>query len=189
MSVIDEIVVTDNGDVEVRIVPPDCVSTEPDILATYAKGTQVHALICDVSLRKMARALGIRTEVSRAVHGGEDRYTIVTSDGDYVSVDGDSYRNVLDEMKRICGFVEMLELSPRNVPVRVARRSFRPYTTPTIWPPTAVSGHGEAVVRARQAFPLPKKHAFLPGELNPMRRARRARPPSHEAPNKLRRAS
>jgi len=130
MSVVDEIQVTENGDIEVRIIPPDSLSTLPDVLATYRPGTQAREYIMDRCLRRIAHSLQITCDIVSLVHGGEDRYTVITSDGDYVEVDAASNKTVSDAINDLASLVETLEFAtPHNtrpdIPQATGKRDFR----------------------------------------------------------------
>lgn len=114
MSVLDQLEMTDTGDVEVRIIPPDSLSPLPDALGSYRSGTHVWELICHSYLRAIAEGLGIQGDIVRIVHGGGDRYTVLTSDGDFREIDIASNQPVLAAIKRLSDLVEALEMVPHN---------------------------------------------------------------------------
>jgi hypothetical protein len=86
MMILDELVVMDNGDVQLCIVPPDEVSTEPEFLVVCPVGTEQWDDVQVHLLRLIAKRLDLHSDVVGLVHGGEDRYTVRTSEGRFVEV-------------------------------------------------------------------------------------------------------
>lgn len=114
MSIVDEIRVTDNGDVEVRIVPPDSVSEALDIMGTYRRDSFPWQFVCRSCLCTIANELGLECRVLGIVHGGEDRYTVITSANDYLEMDRGTSPASLGAINRVSQLVEALELAPHN---------------------------------------------------------------------------
>ena len=132
MSVLDEIQVTDTGDVEIRIIPPDSLSTDPDVLVTYPKGSPLGDLVCERYLRGIARRLGLRASIVSLVHSGEQLYTVHTLAGECAEVDGAADMQSLIMLNRIAGLVEGLFFWQHNIPSFAPDRRSPPYAPPGI---------------------------------------------------------
>ena len=88
MSILDELVITDDGDVEVRIIPLDSVSHVEEINATYKLGSLAWTMIGSGCLVRLATALGWpQWNIIRVLHAGQRRYTIFTRTGEGKTVD------------------------------------------------------------------------------------------------------
>lgn len=111
MSTLDELHVTENGDVEVRIIPPDSLSALPDVLGTYAPGSTILRTITD-NLSRIEGNLGAK--IQSIVHAGETRFTVVTSENEYLKVDIATNSTVKNAINKIIGLVETVELSQRD---------------------------------------------------------------------------
>lgn len=188
MSIVDEIRVTDDGDVEVRIVPPDSLSPAPDIMATYRRGSFPWQFLRHSCMRTIARELGLECEVLGVVHGGEDRYTVVTSERDYLEVDRATRPACLGAIDKVSRLVQALELAPHNeVPQAGARKTRR-------------RGFPRQMNRLRDIDRVrrdaPVRRPFLPnpsgyglGELNPRPRTPRREAAAYKLANTLPRVS
>ena len=125
MSVLDEIQVTDTGDVEVRIIPSDELSTEPDVLVTYAKGSPPGHLVCERYLRAIAHKHNLRGTIVTVVHSRDERYTVHTSAGECLEVEGAADERSLAALE---GIVDLVERSafPRPTSARPRLRTAPP---------------------------------------------------------------
>jgi hypothetical protein len=87
-TVLDELRFDDDGNIDVRIIPPDEVSADPDILVTLSVNSQPWELVKESSLPRIAACLGVAKDgIVGLVDGGDDTYTIITADGKYLEVD------------------------------------------------------------------------------------------------------
>jgi hypothetical protein len=120
---LDEIRVGANGDIDVRVVPPDEVSTEPDFLVTCAEGTSVHGWVLRKCLEPIARELGVRSRVAGVVHGGEDTYTIWAVDDQSFEVNRQTYPHVVELIEKLAEKVGGLALrGGSEAPRRFSKR-------------------------------------------------------------------
>ena len=190
MSVVDEMQIMESGEIEVRIIPPDSVSPLLDVLGTYAEGTQARELILRRYIGRIAEVLGVRGEIVGIVHAGQDRYTVVTTGGDYLEFDGSSHKAAVDAIDQVAALVEVLELGERNVLPSTAQGIRKPERCLIL---NKITGTGRiSQDRAFCGRLVPREstpRVYLPGELNLLPPSRTRTRPEYEAPNVLRRAS
>jgi hypothetical protein len=119
MMVLDELQVDENGDIDLRIIPPDEVSLEPDILVTCAHGSRRYNWVRVHGLRPIARELGLTSGIAGLVHGGEDTYTIRTRDSQFVEVNRQTHPavvRVIEELAETVGKLALLEANNGGLP-------------------------------------------------------------------------
>jgi len=186
MSVVDEIRVTDDGTVEIRIIPPDHVSEDLEIMGVYPPGSWAREVIIDICARTAARTLGIACDITGVVHGGEDRYTFITSAGDYVESNAGSQDAIAAAMAKVARVVESLELVRHNhLPTAVRSQRERPHP---VRANRLVRKDHALQRRSVRVFSVPNPSGYLPGELNPFPSKWRDSGLRRRRPNSLRRA-
>ena len=112
---LDEIrVMQEEREMCVSIIPPDELSSEPFLQELFARDSQAWQIIVDGLLPLISPKLRISSRIKAAVHGGGDKYTLITSDEEYIEVCADSHPNVLSLLQRIADFVAPSMLVPHN---------------------------------------------------------------------------
>jgi hypothetical protein len=114
MSVLDELFVHEGEAVEVRIIPPDSLSTESDVLVVCPWDSQPAVEIVRTDLPKIAEAVGADSAIVGITHIGDETYTVHTADEAFREVDGGSNPTFLRSVRRIAALAEAKAFGPRN---------------------------------------------------------------------------
>jgi hypothetical protein len=138
LAVLDELRVSPEGDIHVAVILPDVDAEPPDILITIAAHTPIWEQIRSIYLARISAQLGREADVTGITHAGQDRFTIVTSAGDYVDVEQSSHPAVLENIARIAGLVAAAEATGRNPVAGHAaqqRQTTMPHINRLLWRP------------------------------------------------------
>jgi len=112
---LDEIRVADNGSLDIRIIEDDGTSSRPYRLVTLEPGDPATDLIRDGTLRKMGRVLGITSPVRTLVHGGEDRFTVISADGIPKEINVKGWPQAAAAIREIADLAACADSLKRNV--------------------------------------------------------------------------
>ena len=139
MSVLDELFVHEGEAVEVRIIPPDSLSTESDVLVVCPWDKQPAVEIVRTDLPKIAEAVGADSAIVGITHIGDETYTVRTADEAFREVDGNTSPAFLRSIRRIAAIAEAKAFGPRTqLPpekVKRLRVSPPPRVAPRLRPP------------------------------------------------------
>ena len=139
MSVLDELLVREGEMVEVRIIPPDSLSTESDVLVVCPWDSQPAVEIVRTDLPKIADAVGADSPIVGITHIGDETYTIHTADEAFREVDGNTTPAFLRSIRRIAALAEAKAFGTGNqLPTRKVKRvraSPPPRAVPRLRPP------------------------------------------------------
>jgi hypothetical protein len=101
MSVLDELLVREAEAVELRIIPPDSLSSESDVLVICPWDSQPAVEIVRTDLPRIAEVVGADSSIVGITHIGDETYTIRTADGNFREVDGNAKPAFLRSIRRI----------------------------------------------------------------------------------------
>ena len=111
MSVIlDEVRVGEDGQVDVRIIPSDDVSTRADVLAVFEPGSTQAEMVIKRFLPAIASRLETRGAITCIVHGGEDSYSVLTSDGEALELNVGKDPGARDALADLADYVASAEM-------------------------------------------------------------------------------
>jgi hypothetical protein len=114
MSVIDELFVREGEAVELRIIPPDSLSSESDVLVICPWDSQPAVEIVHTDLPKIAEAVGADSNILGITHIGDETYTVRTADGYFREVDGNVKPAFLRSIRRIAELAEARAFGSQN---------------------------------------------------------------------------
>ena len=114
MSVLDELFVHEGETVEVRIIPPDSLSTESDVLVVCPWDSQPAVEIVRTDLPKIAEAIGADSAIVGITHVGDETYTVHTADEAFREVDGNTNSAFLRSIRRIAALAEAKAFGSQN---------------------------------------------------------------------------
>jgi len=114
MSVIDELFVREGEAVELRIIPPDSLSSESDVLVICPWDSQPAVEIVRTDLPKIAEAVGADSDILGITHIGDETYTVRTADGGFLEVDGNAEPAFLRSIRRIAELAEAKAFGSQN---------------------------------------------------------------------------
>ncbi len=114
MSVLDELLVREGEAVELRIIPPDSLSSESDVLVICPWDSQPGVEIVRTDLPRIAEAVGADSAIVGITHIGDDTYTVRTIDGVFREVDGNTCLAFLRSIRRIAELVEAKAFGSQN---------------------------------------------------------------------------
>jgi len=107
MTVVDEIqVVPEAGEIEVRLILPDSLSAETDVLVTTRSDSPLGLEVRDHWLGQIARRLRLQSPIRGMVHGGDALYTIRTQAEGFVEVDVSRDPGVADALENVARLLE-----------------------------------------------------------------------------------
>jgi len=106
-SVLDELrVIDEDGQIHITVIPSDAVSPEPSIQHVFVKDSPGWFLVREFFLARIACAIGQGIRIVGIVHGGDDRYTLITSEEAFVEVACGTHPEVLQDIQRIGDLAE-----------------------------------------------------------------------------------
>jgi hypothetical protein len=114
MMVLDELQIGENGDIDLRVIPPDEVSLEPDFLVTCAHGSRRCNWVRVHGLHAIERELGLTSGIAGLVHGGEDTYTIRTQDSQFIEVNRRTHPGVVRVIEGLAEKIGNLAVQEAN---------------------------------------------------------------------------
>lgn len=114
MSVIDELFVREGEAVELRIIPPDSLSSESDVLVICPWDSQPAVEIVRTDLPRIAEAVGADSSIVGITHIGDGTYTVRTADGGFLEVDGNAKPAFLRSIRRIAELAEAKAFGSQN---------------------------------------------------------------------------
>jgi len=106
MSVLDELLVREGEAVELRIIPPDSLSSESDVLVICPWDSHPGVEIVRTDLPRIAEAVGADSSIVGITHIGDETYTVRTTDGAFYEVDGSTNPAFLRSVRRIAELAE-----------------------------------------------------------------------------------
>lgn len=103
-AILDELWVDEDGTIYVGVVPLDDNDARPNIQATLQPGTPMCEFVGSL-LKRLAARLGIDCAINGIVHGGEDEFTVKTSDGNYLTVNAKVNEPAVEQIREIARHV------------------------------------------------------------------------------------
>lgn len=135
MSVLDELLVREGEAVELRIIPPDSLSLEPDVLVICPWDLQPALEIVRTSLPRIAEAVGADSAIVGITHIGDETYTVRTTDGVFREVDGNTSLAFLRSIRRIAELAEAKAFGSQKQFQPVKAKRLRAGPLPRVRPP------------------------------------------------------
>ena len=116
MSVLDELMVREGEAVELRIIPPDSLSSESDVLVICPWDSHPGVEIVRTDLPRIAEAVGADSPIAGITHIGDETYTVRTTDGAFYEVDGRTNPTFLRSVRRIAELAEAKAFGQKPFP-------------------------------------------------------------------------
>lgn len=106
-SVLDELrVIDEDGQIHITVIPSDALSPEPCIQHVFVKDCPGWFLVREYFLPRIARAIGQGVRILGIVHGGDERYTLITSEEAYLEVGAGTHPLIVQDVQRIADLGE-----------------------------------------------------------------------------------
>ena len=99
--ILDELAVREGEAVELRISPPDSLSSESDGLVIHPWNSQPGVAIVRTDLSIIEEAIGADSAIVGITHIGDEIYTVRTADGVFKEVDGNTNLTFLRSIRQI----------------------------------------------------------------------------------------
>jgi len=107
-AILDELRVGEDGTIYVGVVPLGGALARPNILATFPHSTPMCEFVGSL-LKRIAAQIDIGCAIEGIVHGGDDRFTVITSDGDYLAVDAKVSQSAIAQIQDIAQLILAVE--------------------------------------------------------------------------------
>ena len=108
--VLDEVRVGEDGQVDVRIIPSDDVSARAEVLAVFEAGSSPAGMVTERFLPRIAARLRVSGRIACIVHGGEDSYSVLTSDGKAMEFNVARDHGLRDAIGDLADYVASVEM-------------------------------------------------------------------------------
>lgn len=130
-AILDELWVGEDGTIYVGVVPSDEILARPNIPATLQPGTPMCEFVGSL-MKRVAARLGIDCAINGIVHGGDDEFTVMTSDGDYLTVNAKVDEPALAQIQEIAQLILAIENLNERIAATISIGGTMPLSRPTI---------------------------------------------------------